>query len=61
MIAPDPEQPQPSARPFGLDRLHNNLTRAGFDVREVTELSPLAPLSRDEVRELARKAGRKAP
>ena len=45
-----------ATRPHAADYLRVELTRAGFDATEVASLSPLGPLSRDEVRELARAA-----
>lgn len=45
-----------ATRPNGLDRIHAELNRVGFDPSEVLDLPSLGPLSPSEMRDLARMA-----
>ena len=45
-----------SCRPQGIDYLKSQLTRGGFDVREVVELPDVKELSHEEIIKLARQA-----
>jgi Restriction endonuclease len=42
-----------ATRPHGIDRIHNSLTRSGFDLRESIDQPALAPLTLEETRDLA--------